>query len=49
MREAYMVVALPGVCPAVLRDERLDPYGTRQCRPHTADGIRRMPPGAGQV
>jgi hypothetical protein len=44
-----MLVALPGAYPAVLRDERLDPYGTRQCRPHTEDGISRMPSAADEA
>jgi len=44
-----MLVALPGAYPAVLRDERLDPYGTRRRRPHTADGITRTPSAADKV
>jgi len=36
-----MLVALPGLYPAVLRAERLDPSGTRNCQ-HTGDGITRM-------
>jgi hypothetical protein len=38
-----MLVALPGRYPAVLGDERLDPYGTRKYRHRTKDGIMRMP------
>jgi hypothetical protein len=44
-----MLVALPGLCPAVLRAERLDPSETRQCRPHTKDGITRRPSAVGKV
>jgi len=44
-----MLVALPGVCPAVLRAERLEPSGTRQCRQHTTDGTMRMPSAVGKV
>jgi hypothetical protein len=44
-----MLVALPGLCPAVLRAERLDPSEARKCRKHTADGITRMPSAVGRV
>ena len=44
-----MLVALPGLCPAVLRAERLGPAGIRKCRQHTADGITRMPSAVGKV
>ena len=37
-----MLVALPGLCPAVLTAERLDPSGTRNCRQRIRDGITRM-------
>ena len=37
------MVALPGVCPAVLRAERLDRDGTRMPREHAKDGITSMP------
>jgi len=43
VREACMLVALPGRYPAVLRDKRLDSYGTRKYWHHTRDGITRMP------
>jgi len=43
LREACMLLALPGQYPAVLREERLDPYGTRKYWHHTGDGINRMP------
>jgi len=44
-----MLVALPGLCPAVLRAERLGPSGIRKCRQHTADGITRMPSAVDKV
>ena len=44
-----MLVALPGLCPAVLRAERLDPSETRKCRQHTGDGITPMPSAVGKV
>jgi len=37
-----MLVVLLGLCPAVLRAERLDPCETRRCRQHIRDGITRM-------
>ena len=43
LREAFMLVALLGRGPAVLRAERLDPGGTRKRRQHAKDGITRMP------
>ena len=43
LREAFMLVALLGRGPAVLRDERLDPGETRMPRKHAKDGITRMP------
>ena len=43
LREGFMLVVLLGLCPAVLRAERLDPCGTRRCRQRTRDGITRMP------
>jgi len=44
-----MLVALPGLCPAVLRGERLDPAGSGKCRPRTQDGITRSPSAVGKV
>ena len=43
LREAFMLVALLGRGPAVLRAERLDPGGTRMPRQHAKDGITRVP------
>jgi len=46
LREGSMLVVLLGLCPAVLRAERLDPCETRRCRQHIRgirDGITRMP------
>jgi len=44
-----MLVALPGLCPAVLRAGQLDPSGTRRCRQHTTNGITRIPSAVGKV
>jgi len=44
-----MLFALPGVCPAVLRGERLDPAGTGERRPHTQDDLTRSPSAVGKV
>ena len=44
-----MLVALPGLCPAVLRAERLRVSGTRKCRRHTTDGTTRIPSAVGKA
>jgi hypothetical protein len=44
-----MLVALPGLCLAVFRAERLNPSETRKCRQRTRDGITRMPSAVGKV
>jgi hypothetical protein len=43
-----MLVALPGLCPAVLMAERLDPAGTTKCRLH-AGGSTRIPSAVSKV
>ena len=43
------MVVLPGLCPAVLTAERLDPAGTRMGRLHTGDGITRIPSAVSKV
>lgn len=44
-----MLVALPGLCPAVLTAERLYPSGTRTCRQRTRGGIARIPSAVDKV
>ena len=44
-----MLVALPGLCPAVLTAERLDPAGTRKRRLRTGGGITRIPSAVSKV
>jgi hypothetical protein len=44
-----MLVVLPGLCPAVLTAERLDPAGTRQGALHTGGGITRIPSAVSRV
>lgn len=44
-----MLVVLLGLCPAVLRSERLDPGGTRRCRQRASDGISRLPSAVRKV
>lgn len=43
------MVALPGLCPAVLTAERLDPAGTRKGRLRTVDGGTRIPSAVSKV
>jgi hypothetical protein len=44
-----MLVALPGLCPAVHTAERLDPCGTRKFRQRTRDDITRVPSAVDKV
>ena len=44
-----MFVVLPGLRPAVLTAERLDPAGTRMGRLHTGGGITRIPSAVSKV